>query len=76
MCQCFQIGGPFIAEDPDCPAHGTYAQSVRRRNESALARAIDDLRSLQQRCGEGVHLGAIDTGIEQVIATLNQCDFG
>lgn len=25
-CQCFQIGGPFIAEDPDCPAHGVAAQ--------------------------------------------------
>lgn len=22
MCKCFQIGGPFIAEDPDCPVHG------------------------------------------------------
>jgi len=20
--QCFIIGGPFIAEDPDCPVHG------------------------------------------------------
>ena len=20
-CQCYQIGGPFIAEDPDCPYH-------------------------------------------------------
>ena len=20
-CQCHQIGGPFIAEDPDCPYH-------------------------------------------------------
>lgn len=35
-CQCYQIGGPFIAEDPDCPAHGTYAQSERRR-KSAIA---------------------------------------
>lgn len=25
-CQCNTIGGPFIAEDPDCPAHGTAAQ--------------------------------------------------
>jgi hypothetical protein len=21
-CECYQIGGPFIAEDPDCPIHG------------------------------------------------------
>jgi hypothetical protein len=23
MCECFQIGGRFIAEDPDCSVHGT-----------------------------------------------------
>lgn len=23
MCECYQIGGRFIAEDPDCPVHGT-----------------------------------------------------
>lgn len=22
-CECYQVGGRFIAEDPDCPAHGT-----------------------------------------------------
>lgn len=21
-CECYRIGGPFIAEDPSCPAHG------------------------------------------------------
>lgn len=21
MCECYQIGGRFIAEDPDCPVH-------------------------------------------------------
>lgn len=26
QCQCHQIGGPFIAEDPDCPVHGRDAQ--------------------------------------------------
>jgi hypothetical protein len=26
MCECYQIGGRFIAEDPDCPEHGTEAQ--------------------------------------------------
>ena len=23
MCECYQIGGPWIAEDPSCPVHGT-----------------------------------------------------
>ena len=29
-CQCHQIGGSFIAEDPDCPAHGAggYLEQV------------------------------------------------
>jgi hypothetical protein len=51
MCQCFQIGGPFIAEDPDCPAHGWQAQSrdseiqaLRTRLHSADS--IEELRSL------------------------------
>ena len=26
MCECYKIGGPFIAEDPDCPIHGHEAQ--------------------------------------------------
>ena len=25
-CECYKIGGKFIAEDPDCPVHGTEAQ--------------------------------------------------
>lgn len=25
VCQCYQIGGPFIAEDPECPQHGRAA---------------------------------------------------
>jgi hypothetical protein len=26
MCECHQIGGRFIAEDPDCPVHGRNGQ--------------------------------------------------
>jgi len=28
-CECFTIGGSWIAEDPDCPVHGTVAQHKR-----------------------------------------------
>lgn len=35
--ECYVIGGPFIAEDPACPVHGTQAQrhelSKEGRNE-------------------------------------------
>ena len=41
MCQCYQIGGPFIAEDPECPEHGV--EGVRRQ------RAADDLQAEVQQ---------------------------
>jgi hypothetical protein len=37
-CECYQIGGRFIAEDPDCPAHGTEAQRERELQERETAR--------------------------------------
>jgi hypothetical protein len=46
-CQCYEIGGPFIAEDPDCPAHGTEAQAARAEQETemeALRAEILELR--------------------------------
>lgn len=33
MCECYQIGGPWIDFDPDCPEHGYAAQ--RRAQEAA-----------------------------------------
>lgn len=41
MCECYKIGGPWIAEDPDCPVHGTDAQ--RQRDEDDMVRqTLDD----------------------------------
>ena len=37
-CQCHQIGGPFIAEDPDCVIHG-WARGDREQASSALLEA-------------------------------------
>lgn len=34
MCQCYQIGGPFIAEDPDCPVHGQAAADAKEEIEA------------------------------------------
>ena len=51
--QCHQIGGPWIAEDPSCPIHGTEAQQQLERSESVKddlrrqlrrAETVDDLR--------------------------------
>lgn len=42
-CQCYQIGGPFIAEDPDCPAHGREAQREAQREASRREEVITEL---------------------------------
>jgi hypothetical protein len=39
-CECYRIDGKFIAEDPDCPAHGTDAQRRQSEKESAVDAAI------------------------------------
>lgn len=38
MCQCYQTGGPFIAEDPECPAHGENRPRFREEDFEAWAR--------------------------------------
>jgi hypothetical protein len=52
-CECYQVGGRFIAEDPDCPAHGRDAQAAERSLSSAKDRlrynidqatTVEDLR--------------------------------
>ena len=32
-CECYKIGGLFIAEDPDCPAHDRESQEEAQRVE-------------------------------------------
>jgi hypothetical protein len=32
--QCHEIGGPWIAENPDCPVHGREAQLRERAEET------------------------------------------
>lgn len=48
-CECYQIGGPFIAEDPDCPAHGTEAQAERKRREEEESDRDARLADLERR---------------------------
>lgn len=47
MCDCFKIGGPWIAEDPDCPVHGTERVKEDTREEEkiqALVEALENIR--------------------------------
>ena len=49
MCECYQIGGPFIAEDPDCPLHGTDAQRQREEYDNAMADMRRELDAWRER---------------------------
>ena len=40
MCECYQVGGPFIAEDPDCSIHGLASIGRTDRIEAIIERAI------------------------------------
>lgn len=47
MCECYKIGGPFIAEDPDCPVHGTEAQWRREQEETERQTLEDRIAKLE-----------------------------
>jgi hypothetical protein len=47
MCECYQIGGRFIAEDPDCPVHGTAAQEEQREREADRADLLQQIAKLR-----------------------------
>ena len=51
MCDCFKIGGPWIAEDPedpDCPVHGTERVKEDTRDVIDLhEKAIELLNHLE-----------------------------
>lgn len=49
--ECYQIGGPWIAENPNCPVHGAEAQRRDRdldllEDRISQAQTIEDLREL------------------------------
>lgn len=49
MCECYQIGGPFIAEDPNCEVHGTEAQSQRQEYDDAMTNLRREVDAWQHR---------------------------
>lgn len=63
-CECHQIGGRFIAEDPDCPAHGTLAQQRQRIEEQEAAEAAQRTADLEQRVQE------LETLVQELRAEL------
>ena len=51
MCECYRIGGPFVAEDPSCPAHG----------EGGCVDEIDALEERVRRLEELMEAAGIET---------------
>lgn len=49
MCECYKIGGPFIAEDPECPVHGTEAQIREEECDAAMADMRRELDAWHRR---------------------------
>jgi hypothetical protein len=49
MCECYQIGGPWITFDPDCPAHGYEAQREAKEREEREADTSDRLSRLEDQ---------------------------
>ena len=47
MCDCFRIGGPFIAEDPECQVHGTDATRQKDASDKRLAELEDRVAVLE-----------------------------
>lgn len=45
MCECYQIGGPWISFDPECPTHGYEAQAREKEQEALYA----ELRAWRER---------------------------
>ncbi len=45
--ECYQVGGPWIAENPHCPVHGTKAQR-RDRDLDVLQSKISDAETVEE----------------------------
>jgi hypothetical protein len=48
-CECYQIGGRFIAEDPNCPIHGDDAQRRDRAIEAGRVSLEERIAELEER---------------------------
>jgi hypothetical protein len=49
MCDCYKIGGPWIAEDPDCPVHGRDAQMRKQWADEEQASLNERIEELERR---------------------------
>lgn len=65
-CDCYKIGGPWIAEDPDCPAHGREAQRREREQQERQEALEAEKQRLETR------LQAYDATLLEVAKNLGK----
>ena len=46
--QCHEVGGPWIAENPDCPIHNHEAVAERERAETEQYALLQRIEKLEQ----------------------------
>lgn len=49
MCECYTVGGRFIAEDPECPQHGWAAQRQEKIDAEEQEQAEERIAALEAR---------------------------
>lgn len=47
--RCYEIGGPWITYDPDCPIHGNEAQERDSRQNEADRMRDNEIKYLKRR---------------------------
>jgi len=69
-CECYQIGGRFIAEDPDCPRHGAAAVQECEQQESERYQLLSRIEELEAEIAELKASKTIER-IKRVYGTFN-----
>jgi len=71
-CECYQIGGPWIAEDPNCPAHGRGGLQEQLDDAESRLQAVTAERDALQ--AELVQLRK-DVAEDQIVIHTVDCEW-
>jgi len=61
--RCYEIGGPWVAENPVCPVHGTDAQAEDNRRSSVK-------EELQQRISEAQTVEDLQAVLHDIVEMI------
>ena len=71
--ECHMIGGPWIAENPNCPIHSREAVAAREAEEAAQEASAQKIILLQSRIDRAVEAsnhGRAKDAIQDMLAIL------